>query len=248
LDETTNPNTVNIGNPALIAEHANDYDILYEKFLPSVGMFETGYFYKQLSDPLFSQETTIPNPFPNPITPTVLQVQTVNGGRAHVQGVEMAYQQHLTFLPGVLSGARITANVTYTESKNYDLTGRSDTPPLVGQAPLSYNLIPSYATKRLLVTVGISYNGANVATYQYQDGAAGGITGPAGDNYYYAHTQVDAQGSYYIGKGFTAMASGQNMNNEVFGFYNGSTQYMTQREYYKPTYSGGLRWESKSMR
>jgi TonB-dependent receptor len=248
LDETTNPNTLNIGNPALLAEHANDYDILYEKFLPSVGMFETGYFYKQLSDPLFSQETTIPNPFPNPITPTVLQVQTVNGGRAHVQGVEMAYQQHLTFLPGVLSGTRIIANVTYTESKNYDLTGRSDTPPLVGQAPLSYNLIPSYATKRLLVTVGISYNGANVATYQYQDGAAGGITGPFGDNYYYAHTQVDAQGSYYIGKGFTAIASGQNMNNEVFGFYNGSTQYMTQREYYKPTYSGGLRWESKSMR
>ncbi len=248
LDETTTPNTVNIGNPALIAEHANDYDILYERFLPSVGMLEAGYFYKQLSDPLFSEETTIPNPFPNPITPTVHQVQTVNGGHAHVQGVEMAYQQHLTFLPGVLSGARIIANVTYTESKNYDLTGRSDTPPLVGQAPVSYNLIPSYATKRLLVTVGISYNGANLATYQYQDGAAGGIKGPFGDNYYYAHTQVDAQASYYIGKGFTALASGQNMNNEVFGFYNGSTQYMTQREYYKPTYSGGLRWQSKSMR
>ena len=244
LDETTNPNTVNIGNPALIAEHANDYDILYEKFLPSVGMFEAGYFYKQLSDPLFSQETTIPNPFPNPITPTVLQVQMVNGGRAHVQGVEMAYQQHLTFLPGVLAGARIIANVTYTESKNYDLTGRSDTPPLVGQAPVSYNIIPSYATKRALVTVGITYNGANIATYQYQDGDVGGITGPFGDNYYYAHTQVDAQASYYIGKGFTAIASGQNMNNEVFGFYNGSTQYLTQREYYKPVYSGGIRWDS----
>ncbi|MGO8719998.1 MAG: TonB-dependent receptor [Acidobacteriaceae bacterium] len=248
LDESTNPNTVNIGNPALIAEHANDYDLLYEKFLPSVGMFETGYFYKQLTDPLFSQETTVPNPFPNPITPTVLQVQTVNGGHAHVQGVEMAYQQHLTFLPGVLAGARIIANVTYTESKNYDLTGRSDTPPLVGQSPVSYNITPSYATKRALVTVGITYNGANIATYQYQDGLPGGITGPFGDNYYYAHTQVDAQASFYIGKGFTAIASGQNMNNEVFGFYNGSTQYMTQREYYKPVYSGGIRWESKSMR
>jgi hypothetical protein len=32
------------------------------------------------------------------------------------------------------------------------------------------------------------------------------------------------------------------MNNAVFGFYNGSRQYMVQREYYKPTYSGGIRW------
>jgi len=26
-----------------------------------------------------------------------------------------------------------------------------------------------------------------------------------------------------------------NLNNEVFGFYNGSTQYFNQREYYQPT-------------
>ena len=44
LDESTNPNTESIGNPALVAEHANDYDLLYEKFLPSVGMIEGGYF------------------------------------------------------------------------------------------------------------------------------------------------------------------------------------------------------------
>jgi hypothetical protein len=38
------------------------------------------------------------------------------------------------------------------------------------------------------------------------------------------------------------LASGLNMNNEVFGFYNGSPEYMTQREYYEPTFSFGLRW------
>jgi hypothetical protein len=36
---------------------------------------------------------------------------------------------------------------------------------------------------------------------------------------------------------------GLDLNNEVFGFYNGSPQYMTQREYYKPTYSASLRYE-----
>jgi TonB-dependent receptor len=246
LDESTNPNTVGIGNPALVAEHANDFDLLYEKFLPSVGMVEAGYFYKELTKPIYLQQGIVPNPFPNPITPTVYQQQEVNGDHAHVQGVELAYQQHLTFLPGVFSGARFNANYTYTESRNYNLLNRTDTPSLVGQAPVSWNITPSYATKRALVTVGISHNGANIYAYQYQStGPAAvpyGVKGPFGDNYFYAHTQVDAQASYSIGKGFTVLASGLNMNNAVFGFYNGSTQYMTQREYYKPTYSGGLRW------
>jgi TonB-dependent receptor len=249
LDTSQNPNAVAIGNPALVAEHANDYDILYEKFLPSVGMVEAGYFYKQLSSPIFSQQKTVPNPFPSGTTPTAIQTQSVNGGHAHVQGIEMAYQQHLTFLPGVLAGGRISANFTYTESQSYGVPGvGSYVPPLVGQAPVSWNITPSYATKRALFTVGLSHDGANIASYNYQDGAAGGVKGPFGDNYYYERMQLDAQASYYIGKGFTAIASGENMNNAILGFYNGSKQYMTQREYYKPIYSGGLRWESKSMR
>lgn len=242
LDESTTPNTENIGNPALVAEHAQDFDLLYEKFLPSVGMIEAGYFYKHLTQPLFQTQTTVPNPFPNPITPNVLLVQWVNGGHAYVQGIEMAYQQRLSYLPGVMSALRIDTNFTYTQSKNYNLTGRSDTPPLVGQAPFSVNINPTYATKRATVSLGISYDGPNIAAYQWQDGQLGGVTGPYGDNYYYERTQVDAQASYNLGKGFTVTASGENLNNAILGFYNGSPQYMTQREYYKPIYYGGIRW------
>jgi hypothetical protein len=35
-----------------------------------------------------------------------------------------------------------------------------------------------------------------------------------------------------------------NLSNEVFGFYNGSERYPVQREYYRPTFSFGLRWVS----
>ena len=38
------------------------------------------------------------------------------------------------------------------------------------------------------------------------------------------------------------MVSGLNLNNEVFGYYTGSDQFVNQREYYKPTYTGGLRY------
>jgi TonB-dependent receptor len=242
LDETKQPNVENIGNPALVAEHADDYDLLYERFLPSVGMIEAGYFYKHITQPLFQTESTVPNPFPNPVTPTVLLTQWVNGGHAYVQGIEFAYQQHLSFLPGVLAHARIDANMTWTQSRNYDLTGRTDSPQLVGQAPFSYNITPSYETKRATVSVGISYDGPNIATYQWQTGDPGTVNGPYGDNYYFERTQVDAQASYYLGKGFTFTASEENANNAILGFYNGSKQFMTQREYYKPIYYGGIRW------
>jgi hypothetical protein len=32
------------------------------------------------------------------------------------------------------------------------------------------------------------------------------------------------------------------LNNEVFGFYQGSERYPIQREYYQPAYAFGLRW------
>ena len=69
-----------------------------------------------------------------------------------------------------------------------------------------------------------------------------GIKGPNGDNYLYGHLQTDAQVNYNLPKVFTAYVSGLNQNNEVFDFYNGSGQYVVQREYYKPTYSFGVRW------
>jgi hypothetical protein len=95
----------------------------------------------------------------------------------------------------------------------------------------------------------MSYNGANDQAYQYfnnypdptQD-TPGGPKGPLADNYFYPHMQVDAQASVRLVKGLALTVDGLNMNNEVFGFYNGSPQYMTQREYYKPTYSASLRW------
>ena len=247
-DQSTDPFTINVGNTALVAEHANDYDVLYERYMPSFGMIEAGYFYKQITKPIFLTDAFVPatgSPLSQAYAGDHL-LQEVNGDHAWVQGVELAYQQHLTFLPGVLRGARINANFTYTGSKNYNLPNRTDNPALVGQAPLSWNIGPSYATKRALVTFGISNNGANIYAYQYQSTGADalpfGVKGPFGDNYFYPHTQVDAKITYYLGKGFTAMAIGENMNNDPFGFYNGSPQYMVQREYYKPTYSGGVRW------
>jgi hypothetical protein len=97
------------------------------------------------------------------------------------------------------------------------------------------------------VSVGISYDGPNISSYQWENvgvdpSQEGPVNGPNGDNYYFERTQVDAQASYYLGRGFTITASEENANNASLGFYNGSVDHMTQREYYHPIFAGGLRW------
>jgi hypothetical protein len=74
------------------------------------------------------------------------------------------------------------------------------------------------------------------------------VKGPNSDTYIFPHTQVDAQVSYLVprGRGVSVVAQFLNLNNEVFGFYNGSQQYPIQREYYSPTYTFGLRWTQKA--
>jgi hypothetical protein len=58
----------------------------------------------------------------------------------------------------------------------------------------------------------------------------------------FSHTQYDIQGSYRLGKGFETVAYGLNLSNEIFGFYQDSTIWPIQREFYHPTVSVGVRW------
>ena len=173
-----------------------------------------------------------------------LQTSPINAGSAYVWGWEAAYQQRWSFLPGLLGGLGFSGNYSYTASKAKSIPGRSDNPALQRQAPNTWNLSPTYDRGRVSIRVGLSSNGANIFGYQYQDGNALGLKGPLGDNYLYSHLQVDAQGSYQLPKGFKLLVYGLNLTNEAFGFYNGSTIWLVQREYYHATIGAGLRWSS----
>jgi TonB-dependent receptor len=244
-------NRVTIGNPALRPTHANDYDLLFEHYLKSVGIVEAGWFYKDLSDPIFQIQTT---PTTGPFT-GFQQRQPINGRNAHITGVEFAWQQHFTFLPGLLNGFGVSANYSYTTSQakfpidpNTGTPTRMDSPALLRQAPNNWNFDTTYDKGPISARLGLTHNDRNIFAYNFQDGAPGGIKGPFGDVYYYPHTQVDAQVSYRIphAHGVHAIVSMLNLNNEVFGFYQGSEQFPIQREYYSRTIAVGLRWTSNS--
>jgi len=236
---------IDIGNPNLKPTHANNYDLLYEQYLKPLGLLQAGFFYKQLYDPIFESVVTpiTSNQFGSQYNNGQWSVsQPINGSGAHLYGFEIAYQQHLTFLPRLMSGLGISANYSYTKSQIDGAPGRSDKPALARQAPNTWNISPTYDRRRVSIRVGVSHNDANIFSYGFQDGNDLGIKGPGGDTYLYAHTQVDAQGSFRMYRGLQLIASGLNLTNEVFGFYNGSPHNVLQREYYKPSYSLGLRY------
>jgi TonB-dependent receptor len=248
------PGVVTQGNPNLKPTKANNYDILIEHFFQPLGILQGGYFYKQLSDPIYATASTIPAGQPN--AGLRLQ-QSINGPSAHIQGIEVSWEQRFSFLPGLLNGFGVSANYSYTQSGvTFPTTfdgGRIDNAPLQRQAPNTWNAGFTYDKSRFSMRFAASHNDANIQFYNYShvDAATDkdpilGLKGPGGDVYFFAHTQFDIQGSYRIAKGLRFEASGLNLSNEVFGFYQGSTIYPIQREFYKPTVSFGMRWTSSA--
>ena len=240
------------GNPNLKPTHADNFDLLFEHYLNTVGIIEAGWFYKRLTDPIVQTQTLLPST--DPSFPLFRLRQQTNFGSAYITGVEFAWQQHFTFLPGLLRGLGVSANYSYTTSQikfpvgtdpgNGDKPNRTDNPPLVRQAPNNWNFDATYDKGPISARMGLSHNDANIQFYNFQSVPDGGIKGPNGDAYFYPHTQVDAQVMYRLPHRHDVqiIASFLNLTNEVFGFYQGSEQFPVQREYYNRTYSFGLRW------
>ena len=245
----------NIGSPTEKPTYANNYDLLLEQELRPFGIIQAGYFYKQLYNPIV--ETYISCEITGSLcnlpgnSATDEAQQDINANSAQVWGLEFSWRQQMSYLPGALRGLQMMANYSYADSHSNGIPGRTDSPALIGTARNSYNIEPAYMLGRYDVHMGISYNGAYNYAYQWfnnqpdpANNTAGPANGPLGDNFAYPHLQVDAQMGARVWRGLHVVVDGLNLTNEVFGYYNGQPQYVTQREYYKPTYSATLRWES----
>jgi len=274
FDDSSSPPSFTVGDPSLKAELANNYDALYEHYLKPIGMLQAGVFYKQLTAPqlLFTipqgtNLTTLPaGSIPASVLTNIEQVeasagitnynasvtQYISGTNSELYGAEFSYQQHLTFLPGVLGGIGITANYGYQQSRIKSIPLRNDHPRLIDQANNTWNFSPTYDTKRFSARAGMTYNGSSVFSYNWispisapgsgADPSGLGPKGPSGDIWTLPHYQLDVQASYRFFHGLSAQASVLNFNNEVFGYYEGSPQFVNQREFYKPSYDGGIRY------
>jgi TonB-dependent receptor len=243
--------SVTVGNPNLHAEYAWNYDFVLERYLPHAGYVSAGVFYKDLHGVIYNQRF---QNYQGPILAYRGAAYTVplNGPGGHLLGWEADWEQHLTFLPGALSNLAFNANWTHVDSYalvpngTFDSTSAGFVPsqqsfrraPLFRTSPNVGNLSGIYDSPRVYARVAWVYQGPNINSYG--DGTANPTTG---DNYFYAHSQVDM--STYISVSSKTQIQFQvlNVNNAVFGFFNGTLQHQfdVQREYYGRTFYFGLR-------
>ena len=247
VDPNASPKSVSLGNPNLKPTRSNNYDLMVEHFFQPLGILQAGFYYKQLSNPIYPTSVVLTSG-PNA---GYLQSQSINGPGARLYGVELDWEQRFAFLPGLLNGFGVAANYSYTTSQatfpGGFSGGRTDHPLLQRDAPNNWNINLTYDKSRYSMRFAVSHNDANISAYSFQANSTPndpilGLKGPGGDQYFYAHTQLDLQGSVRLYKGLSFFAYGLNLTNEVFGFYQGSPIYPIQREFYKPTVAFGMRW------
>ncbi|HEX4573822.1 MAG TPA: TonB-dependent receptor, partial [Gemmatimonadales bacterium] len=223
------------GNPNLRPQHAWNVDLLFEHFLASVGVLSAGVFYKRITDFILVRDFTYSGPYAPFVGYRGTQQQ--NGGDGHLTGFELDWVQHLTFMPGILSGLGFDANYTHVSSTVVvDTLGRQA--QLLRQAPDLANVAVTYDRGRVSSRIAWTYNGANIAGYGDGSGS------PSGDNYFYAHSQIDASAIVRVTRGMQVQFQVLNVNNAVFGFFNGTPDhaYNFQREYYGQTFFFGTKY------
>jgi TonB-dependent receptor len=225
------------GNPNLKPQHSWNFDFLFEKYLPSVGgVISGGVFYKKISDFIITKDFIYNGPY----TPFVgyYGTEPENGGDGHLTGIEADWSQHLTFLPGILSGLGFDVNWTHVSSSVVVDTTTGRTAAMLRTSPDVANAAITYDKGFISARVAWTYNGANIAGY------GDGTPTAAGDDYFYAHSQIDASAVLTLTSSIQMQLQVLNINNAVFGFFNGTPghAYDVQREYYGQTFYFGLKY------
>ena len=232
----SNPANLSSGNPDLRPQHAWNYDLLVEHFFPSVGVLSGGVFYKQINDLIVSQDFV----YDGPVQDFVGQAGTrpTNVGSGHLLGFEAEWSQRLTFLPGLFNGVGFDANYTHVDSRALVDPSSGRYAPMPRQSPNLATFGLSYDRGPVAGRASWSYQGANIVSY------GDGTPTANGDNYFYGHSQIDASLSYNFSSAVQIQVQALNLNNAVFGFFNGTPRndYSVQREYYGRTFYLGAKY------
>jgi TonB-dependent receptor len=232
----SNPANLSSGNPDLQPQHAWNYDALIEHFFPSVGVISVGAFYKSITDLIISQSFI----YNGPVTEFAGQAGTrpTNVGSGHLVGLEAEWAERLTFLPGLFNGLGFDANYTHVDSRALVDPSSGRYAPMPRQSPNLGNFGITYDRGPISGRAAWSYQGANIVSY------GDGTATANGDNYFYAHSQIDASLSYNFSSAVQLQLQALNLNNAVFGFFNGTPKqdYSIQREYYGRTFYFGAKY------
>ncbi|SMD45264.1 TonB-dependent receptor [Aquiflexum balticum DSM 16537] len=221
------------GNPNLVPTTSMNFDLMFENYYESVGVFTAGGFYKDVDNFIY-QRTQL-----NVIDPQFGQLieltQPENGGTANVYGFETSIQRQFDFLPGIWKGLGIFANYTFTDSRTTGIEGREDDElKLPGTARNMFNASLSFETEKIVMRVSVNH-------------ASGYLDEVGGSNfedlYYDRQTFLDVNASYAFTPNWRVFFEANNLTNQPLRYYQGIRARTAQEEYYNIRINFGVKFD-----
>jgi TonB-dependent receptor len=163
-------------------------------------------------------------------------VYPVNGEDATLSGFEISLQQHLTFLPGPLSGLGVYVNYTNTTSEAHYIFEERDPTTLPGQADHVGNFALSYENAGFTARLSANFHGQYIEE----------VGEDADEDIYYANNmQLDFSASYSLNDKMVIYADFVNLNNSPLEYYMSDPEndLPIQRELYSFGVRMGIKFE-----
>lgn len=215
------------GNPDLIPTKSWNLDLLYERFLEPIGVLSAGIFYKDLTDNIYFAT------FDEEFSGIEFEVtQPVNGEKATLAGLELAYQDRFSKLPSFWNGFGVFFNFTFTDS-SADYPQRAST-RLQGQAAQVGNLALSYEKFGFSGAISANYNSEYILEVAEE---------ASEDIWLDKHLQIDFRGRYQLTEQWSIFMELVNLTNEPYRVYEGVSDRTRQEELYGWWGTFGFRWD-----
>ena len=225
--------TLERGNPNLVPTTAMNFDLMFENYYESVGVFTFGGFYKDIDNFIYQRtEFNVVDPVFGEL---IQRTQPENGGTADVYGFETSIQRQFDFLPGIWKGLGIFMNYTFTDSRTTGVEGReNDDLKLPGTARNMFNASLSFETEKIVLR----------ASLNHASGYIDEIGGSSFDDAFYdRQTFLDVNASYAFTPNWRVFFEANNLTNQPLRFYQGIRARTAQEEYYNIRINFGVKFD-----
>lgn len=214
------------GNPELKPTTAMNLDLMAEHYFQKVGVISGGFFYKKLNDISFERESKIVGGTFDDFDLT----EPINGGDATLYGLELAWNQELSFLPAFLNGFGIYANYTHTWADADLGFGRKGFLP--GQSGDIANVALSYDKYGFSARISAMYQDKFLQTVGKNEDW---------DEWKDSHFQIDFSATYNVLPWVQIYLEAVNLTNEPVLEYYGIPDRPRLLEYYSWWMQGGIK-------
>jgi TonB-dependent receptor len=225
---------LNEGNIDLKPYVSDNFDATAEWYFAQGGLLSAGAFYKKIKNPIYTFRQTFTNITLDGRTfQTLGYTQPRNADDGEIAGIELAFQQQFTFLPGLLSGFGVAANATFVDAHVNTFDRRAK---FRQQANVIYGGQIFYQKGPLEAALSFHHTGKNLDSL--------GATA-ASDTYNDRYERLDLKASYALNERVEVFVEGQNLTDTKLRQYIGSRRdWITNYERLRQTYYVGVsaRW------